>query len=180
MTDEIQEMHEHAHEAHRDPSLVPVTLTMAILAVVVATVSLLGHRAHTEELLLQNKSTDQWAYYQAKNIRRHSYELFLDLLSVSEPKNTELAGKIKQKYEHEIERYNDEQKGIEADAKKLEIEVNLERRKGDRFDLGEVFLECALVISSITLLTKRRLYWGLGLALGAAGLSVAITGLWVR
>ncbi len=180
MSQELHELHEHADEAHRDPSLVPVTLTMAILAVVVATVSLLGHRAHTEELLLQNKSTDQWAYYQAKNIRRHTYELFLDLLSVSEPKNTELAEKIKQKYSHEIDRYNDEQKEIEAEARKLKQEVNLEQRKGDRFDMGEVFLECALVISSITLLTKRRFYWGLGLALGATGLGVAISGLWIR
>ena len=159
MGDELQEMHEHAEEAHHDPSLAPVTITMAILAVLVAAISLLGHRAHTEELLLQNKSSDHWAYYQAKNIRRHSYELFLDLLSVSDPKNKELAEKIKQKYSHEIERYGAEQKEIEAEAKHLEQEVNVEQRRGDRFDLSEVCLECALVICSITLLTKRRLYW---------------------
>ena len=39
---------------------------MAVLAVLVATVSLLGHRTHTEEIILQNQVTDQWAYYQAK------------------------------------------------------------------------------------------------------------------
>jgi hypothetical protein len=72
MTEEIQELHEDAEEAHRDPSLVPVALSMAILAVVLAAISLLGHRTHTEELLLQNKATDQWAYFQAKNIRRHT------------------------------------------------------------------------------------------------------------
>lgn len=180
MADELQEMHEHANEAHHDPSLAPVTITMAILAVVVAAVSLLGHRAHTEELLLQNKSTDQWAYYQAKNIRRHSYELFLDLLSVSEPKNTEMADKIKQKYSREIERYNGEQKEIETEAKNLEQEVNLERRKGDRFDMGEVCLECALVICSITLLTKRRIFWAGGLFLGLAGLGFALSGFLVH
>ena len=180
MADELQEMHEHAHEAQHDSSLAPVTITMAILAVVVAAVSLLGHRAHTEELLLQNKSTDQWAYYQAKNIRRHNYELFLDLLSISEPKNTELADKIKQKYIREIERYSGEQKEIEAEAKNLEQEVNLAQRKGDRFDLGEVFLECALVICSITLLTKRRIYWVGGLLLGLAGVGFALTGFFVH
>jgi hypothetical protein len=60
MAEEIHELHEHAEEAHRDSSLIPVTLSMAILAVVLAAISLLGHRAHTEELLLQNKATDQW------------------------------------------------------------------------------------------------------------------------
>jgi gas vesicle protein len=179
MGDELQEIHEHVHEAEHDPSLAPVTITMAILAVLVAAVSLLGHRAHTEELLLQNKSTSQWAYYQAKNIRRHTYELFLDLLSVSDPKNSELAEKIKQKYSKVIERYDGEQKDIEAEAKKLEDEVSHEQRRADRFDIGEVCLECALVICSITLLTKKRLYWGFGLVLGVAGVSLALTGLWV-
>jgi len=149
---------------------------MAILAVVVAAVSLLGHRAHTEELLLQNKSTDQWAYYQAKNIRRHSYELFLDLVSISDPKNKELADKIKDKYKNEIERYDQEQKDIQSEANKLEEEVKLERKRGDRFDIGEVCLECALVICSITLLTKRRLYWGFGLTLGITGVAFALSG----
>ena len=36
-------------------------------------------------------------------------------------------------------------------------------RKADRFDLGEVFLEIALVITSITLLSGRRLFWHIGL-----------------
>ena len=179
MSQEIHEMHEHAHEAHSDPSMVPVTLTMAILAVMVAGISLLGHRATTEQLLLQNKSTDQWAYYQAKNIRRHSYELFLDLLSVSDPKNADLAKKIKQKYSQEIARYSDEQKEIEAGARNMEREMEVERKKADRFDLGEVLLECSLVICSITLLTKRRFSWGLGLVLGITGMSVAASGLWI-
>jgi len=82
MADEIQELHEQAEEGAHHPSLAPVTVTMAVLAVLVAAVSLLGHRAHTEELLHQTRATDQWAYYQAKDIRRHTYELFLDETSV--------------------------------------------------------------------------------------------------
>ena len=61
-----------APEEHGDnPFLIPVSVTISILAVLVAAVTLLGHRAHTEELLLQSQATDQWAYYQAKNIRLH-------------------------------------------------------------------------------------------------------------
>ena len=94
MAEEIQEIHEHAEEAHHDQTLAPVTITLAVLAVLVAVVSLLGHRAHTEEVLLQNKATDQWAYYQAKNIRRHTYELFIDLVSLSNVKDAARAEKI--------------------------------------------------------------------------------------
>jgi hypothetical protein len=180
MTEEIQEMHEHAEEAHRDPSLVPVTLSMAILAVVLAAISLLGHRTHTEELLLQNKATDQWAYFQAKNIRRHTYELFLDLLSVISTKDSQAAGKIEEKYRREIERYKDDQKDIQSEAQQLEKEVVTQRHKANRFDLGEVCLEVGIVLTSLTLLTRKKLFWLLGGLAGLVGLAIAVSGFWVR
>ena len=58
MADEIQELRENAEHGAEEPSLAPVTVTMAVLAVLVASVSLLGHRAHTEEILHQTKATD--------------------------------------------------------------------------------------------------------------------------
>ncbi len=180
MSEEIHELHEHAEQAHQDPRMAPVTLTMAILAVFVAAVGLLGHRAHTEEIILQNKATDQWGYYQAKNIRRHTYELFLDLMTVAALRDSQKADKVIEKYRHEAERYREEQKEIEKEARNVEQEVGLERRKADRFDLGEVCLEAALVICSITLLTRRRFFWYFGLVLTILGLGVALTGFAVQ
>ncbi len=178
--EEVHELHEHAEHTKHDPSLVPVTFTMAMLAVLVAAVSLLGHRTHTHELLLQNKATNQWAYFQAKNIRRHSYQTFLDLLSVSDLRDPQRAAQLKEKYEAEVERYRNEQKEIEAEARHLEQEVEIARHEADRFDLGEVLLEAALVICSISLLTSRRAFWMVGVVLGIAGLAVALTGFWVH
>ena len=89
--EELHEMEEHAEHSAHDPSLLPVTFTMAVLAVVLAAITLLGHRAHTEELLFQSKASDQWAYYQAKSIREHTYEIFIDLLNVSAVKDAALA-----------------------------------------------------------------------------------------
>jgi hypothetical protein len=175
-SEELQELHEHAEHARHDPSAAPVSLTMAILAVVVATVSLLGHRAHTEEVVLQNKVSDEWAYYQAKNIRRHNDEMFVDLTSVLAPKAGEDPGKLREKYAAEAERYKDEQKDLDAEAKKLEAETGQERRRADRYDLAEVFLEIALVISSITLLSGRRAFWYGGIGLGLVGTLIAVTG----
>src|SRR3972149_1586284 len=134
--EELHEMHEHAEHAKHNPSLVPVTFTMALLAVFVAAVSLLGHRTHTHELLLQNKATNQWAYFQAKNIRRHSYETFVDLLSVTETKDPQLVAKLKEKYKGEVERYRNEQKEIEAEARHLEQEGDIARRAANRFGRG--------------------------------------------
>ena len=177
MTEEMQELHEHAEEGRQHPSLAPATFTMALLAVLVATVSLLGHRTHTEELLLQNQSSDRWAQYQAKSIRRHTYELFQDLLDVSPVRDPEAAGKVRERYAREVERYRDEQKEIDAEARKLEAETAHARRQADRFDLGEVFLEVALVITSLTLLTRRRRFWFAGMAIAAAGIVIASSGL---
>jgi hypothetical protein len=180
MPEELHELHEHAEHAKHDPSLAPVTLTMAVLAVLVATVSLLGHRTSTEEVVLQNKVTDQWGYYQAKNIRRHSDELFADLTSVIATKDAEAASKLQEKYRAEADRYRDEQKELDAKARELEQEADLAHHKTDRFDLGEVFLEIALVITSITLLSGRRLFWYLGLLFGSAGILVAVSVLLVK
>jgi hypothetical protein len=175
MSEELNELHEHAEHAREHPDLAPVTLTMAVLAVLVATVSLLGHRTHTEEIILQNKVTDEWAFYQAKNIRRHNDEMFADLTAIvnGKDKDAEALGKLHEKYKAEADRYKDEQKDLEAKAHETENELKLTARKADRFDLGEVFLEIALVITSITLLSGRKIFWHLGLVLAAAGLLIA-------
>jgi Domain of unknown function (DUF4337) len=176
MSEELTELHEHAEHAKENPRLAPVSVTMAILAVLVAVASLLGHRAHTEEVVLQAKSSDQWAYYQAKNIRRHTDELFTDLTSVEATTDAAALAKLRDKYSSEAARYKDEQKEIEDKAHEMEAEVSIERNRADRFDLAEVFLEIGLVVTSITLLSGRRFFWMLGISLGIIGTVTAATG----
>ncbi len=180
MSEELNELQEHAEHAKHDPTLAPVSVTMAILAVLVAVVTLLGHRAHTEEVVLQAKSSDQWAYYQAKNIRRHEDEIFTDLTSVQPATDAATLTKLRDKYSQEAARYKDEQKEIEAKANEMEAEVATERNRADRFDLGEVFLEVGLVITSIMLLSGRRIFWALGILLGAVGIVLAATAFFVH
>ena len=178
--EELHEMEEHAEHSAHDPSLVPVTFTMAVLAVVLAAITLLGHRAHTEELLFQSKASDQWAYYQAKSIREHTYEIFIDLLSVSAVKDAAQADSVKAKYAQGVQRYKDELREVEAQAHEFESEVAHEQREANRFDLGEVCLEASIVIASLTLLTKRREFWMLGVLMGVLGLATALTGFLVH
>jgi hypothetical protein len=170
MADEAQELRENAEKAREDRSLAAVSLTMAVLAVCVAVVSLLGHRAHTEEVVLQALASDQWAYYQAKNIRQHEDELFVANNSAG------VAADIREKYAQEAERYKKEKDEIQDKARDLEREVAMERKRADRYDLAEVFLEIALVITSITLLSGRRIFWHLGIVLGVVGVLVAVMG----
>ncbi len=177
---DIHEMQERAEEARHDPSLKPVSLSMAVFAVLLAVVSLLGHRAHTEQVLAQSKASDQWAFYQAKSIRRHTYEIFAELMSTATTKDAAKAQQDSEKFTHQAERYREEQKEIEKEARALEHEVLVAGRKANRFNLGEVFLEIALVVTSITLLTTRRSYWMMGMAFAALGVIVAATGFLVH
>jgi hypothetical protein len=180
MSEELNELKEHAEHAKHDPTLAPVSVTMAILAVMVAVVTLLGHRAHTEEVVQQAKASDQWAYYQAKNIRRHEDEIVNDVTAVQPTTDAAALTKLREKYSGEATRYKDDQKEIEDKARELEAEVAAEMRRADRYDLAEVFLDVGLVITSITLLSGRRLFWLVGIVLGVIGIVLAATGFLVH
>lgn len=178
--DEFSELREHAEHARLDPDLAPVSLTMAILAVLVATVSLLGHRAHTEEVVLQNRVTNQWAYFQAKNIRRHSDERFADLALLLDAKDPQRAAQLREIYLAEAKHYQEEERDLDAEARRLAQEGEQERQRANRYDLGEVFLEVALVIMSITLLSGRKVFWWIGMLSGAIGMLIAAIGAIIR
>ena len=159
---------------------VPVSVTISILAVFVAGATLLGHRAHTEELLLQTHATDQWAYYQAKNIRLHEEQGLADLLGALAPADKAKAEALRANYLKEAARYSGEKDDISEKAKEYETERDVFSRRADRFDAGEALLEIGLVICSLTLLTKRIGFWFGGIFIGLIGIAVALTGLFLR
>jgi hypothetical protein len=171
------ELPEHEEHEKHHPLTVPVTVTIAIIAVLGAIVTLLGHRSHTEELLLQAKASDQWAYYQAKNIRLHEMEAVADMLAVLSPSDKEKVITVHEKYVKEVERYEKDKDTISDQAKELEADRDKVSHRADRFDAGEVFLEMGLVICSITLLTKKRFFWFSGITIAAVGVLLAATGL---
>ena len=195
MPDGIELPEHHSHEDH--PLVAPVSITMSILAVLIAGATLLSHRAHTEELLLQSQATDQWAYYQAKNSRYsqatdqwayyqaknsryHLMQNTADLMEIMDPPDKEKAGAKLKKYESEIARYDSDKEDISEKAKELEKDRDLVSRRANRYDGGEAFLEIGLVICSITMLTKRKGFWFAGMLLGAGGVALAATGLLLR
>jgi Domain of unknown function (DUF4337) len=176
---EVMEAPEGEHHED-DPLLMPVAVTMSILAVLVAIATLLGHRAATEELILQNKATDQWALFQARNIRQHEMQSVADMLGTLAPVEKEKAEALREKYQKDAERYEKEKNETSDQAKELEAERDLAGKREDRYDAGEVILEIALIVCSLTLLTKRRIFWFSGIALGLLGLAVTVSGSLLR
>src|SRR5260370_38467159 len=78
-----------------------VGLTMAIVAAFLATATLLGHRLHTEEVVLQTRAADGWAYYQAKNTRYHMYATDAKLADLLGPQGATVARAWKKKHGEE-------------------------------------------------------------------------------
>lgn len=167
---EAGELKEHAEHGSSDPSMRPVAFTMSVLAVLVAITTVLGHRTHTEAVLTQNKATDQWNLYQAKKIRSSDTGLAADLLSIMTPSDPKAAAKIAKTYADHQAKWTDELKEEQEKAQDLEEKVEQAEARANRFDLGEALLEIALVTASITLLTRNRMYWLLGLAFGVLGI----------
>jgi hypothetical protein len=75
---------EHSQHAAHNPFDRKVAMTMAIIAALLAGITLVSHRGHTETLRLatvagskHTEATDMWNLYQAKNIRSHEFQSFL-------------------------------------------------------------------------------------------------------
>lgn len=164
--DELKELQERAeHEEHR-----PVAFTMSLMAVLVAVTTVLGHRSHTEAVLFQNRASDQWAEYQAKRIRSNDTALVADLMNVVTVSDKDAAQKMEKVYADHQSKWADDLKQESDKAEALEKGVEEAEKRAVRFDLAEALLEIGLVITSVTLLTHKLVYWYFGMFFSAAGI----------
>ena len=177
---EAQELQEHAEHAEHESTLRPVALTMTILAVLVAVTTVLGHRTHTEAVLNQDRATDKWGEYQAHKNRANETALTADLLSVLNVADKDGAKKLTAGYKDRVAKWTEETTKEFDEAKEFEKEVEQAEAHAKRFDLAEALLEIGLVITSVTLLTRRRVYWYLGIVFSVGGIASALTVLFLK
>ena len=161
-----------------------VALTTAIFAVILAITSLGGNRAMKEMLLGQQQASDQWSFYQGKVIREHLYRsqklrLEVDLLErggVMKPEVREKLESTLKKMAEEENRYATEKKEIEKEAKGLEYERDVNRSKEPYFEYGEVLIQIAIVMASISILSGSRLIFYFALASAILGAFFSLNG----
>jgi hypothetical protein len=170
-----EELQEHAEHA-KEPFDKKVAVTMAVIAAMLAIDGVMAHLLTTEELLLQQKASDQWAYYQAKSIRRYTSEVAVDLFKGLPDPSPEM----QEKYKKAAEKYRQDDEEITKEAKGLEAESRLKGDQAHRLDYGEVFLELGIVFASMAILTKRGTYWGIAIGSALVGLALALSMFLVR
>src|SRR5258707_13656790 len=99
--DEVQEFAKQMKESGGE-SLRSISLGISTLAVLVAMVTVLGHRSHTEAVLMQSKAGDQWNEYQAKKIRMDNLSVDVDLLALQPSKDASAAAAKTKEYQTQI------------------------------------------------------------------------------
>jgi Domain of unknown function (DUF4337) len=175
-SDQPLEHVEHAQHAALNSFDRKVAMTMAIVAAALACVILLSHREHTKTILLTTQAADQWSFYQAKKGRQHLYEGLSDLVNTNPAASTSDLKKSLAKWQANVERYKAEAEEIKEKAEGLHEESELSHHRADRFDLGELGVELAIILCSIAVLTKHERFWFAGIFFGIVGAVVASTG----
>jgi hypothetical protein len=170
---------EHAEHAEHaallgDPFLTQVAVTIAILAVIAATVGSLDETLETADaigdknaaVLSQNKATDTWNFFQAESIKEKLYAI-----AGANP------GPAAGDFEKQAERYGVEKQGLHAQAQAFERQAEEKLRDGERHEnrhhiltVAVTLLHVAIAIATIAIIVRgQRWPWYAALALGAIG-----------
>ncbi|HEX5958261.1 MAG TPA: DUF4337 domain-containing protein [Hyphomicrobiaceae bacterium] len=159
------------------------------LAVVLAICSMGGSNAAKDATLKNIEATNNWSFFQAKNLRRHILRMQteeLELLLLSTPALTDTA---RQAIEARIRQYKEQEKTLTSDAasgegldelfakgKALEVQRDTAMARDPYFDYAQALLQIAIVLASVSIISGGSfLLIGSGL-IGLLGTLLTIDG----
>ncbi|MDA8431438.1 MAG: DUF4337 domain-containing protein, partial [Nitrospiraceae bacterium] len=147
-----------------------LALTTVILAVCATLSTFKGGNFSTRSVMSQSQAANQWAYYQAKSIKGYLYEvqkekLELELKAMRPGASRSAAAEYEKKiasYAGKIRKYEDEKTSIKSAAEGLEKIRDDAQRHSGIFGMAVIFLQIAILLSSIAALMKKKPLWLLG------------------
>ena len=146
-----------------------VSLMIVALAVITAYGSLKAGGYSGKVLLNQSKASDEWAFFQAKSIKRSLAEMEARMGSSG------AQAEAKQR----ADRYQAEQDEIQGKAKVYEGERDEAAKHGPPLGTAIAALQIAIALASVCLITKRKSLWAAAGFLGVTGLLYLIYGLFI-
>lgn len=154
-----------------------VAVTTIVFAVCATLSTFKGGQHSTRAVLSQSKATNQWAYYQAKDMKQYLHELQKDGLELSllrEGKAGEAftqAAKAKEAaYAAKIAKYETQKEEIKKQAEAYDAAIADAQAHSGAFGMAIIFLQIAILLSSVSALMKIKPVWVCGLGVGAVGL----------
>lgn len=175
-------------ESHRDRW---VAVYIGVLAVLLALCALGGGNAAKEATQKNIEAANTWAFFQAKNMRRHMLRLQADELELrlslaGEPAMSDAARsaareKLAQYREQDRLLTSDRASGegldeLFAKGKALESERNLALARDPYFDYGQALLQVAIVLASVAIISGADFLIVASGLLGLAGVLMTING----
>ena len=128
----------------------------------------------------QADRNDNWAWFQARNIRATVYEAFGDELSIPWANETPDVTKKREaraaEFHAKARKQEEKAKTQEADAKKAEEDYLVLNAKDDQFDLCEAALAIGLALMGVTALVKRWWLFAIAMIPSVFGLVMGIAG----
>jgi hypothetical protein len=152
-----------------------VGVLAAVLAVLLAVVTIASHRTHTAAIIHKASANDAWQHYQSTRVKYHNLELGENLLAVMGARNS-AADKMLADYKVQKKKYEKQQAEISAEAQKAQDESEKDEHRALRYDFGEGLLEIALVLSSLFFISGKKMFPALGVIAGLIGTVLAATG----
>ncbi|HVO68031.1 MAG TPA: DUF4337 domain-containing protein [Syntrophales bacterium] len=148
-----------------------VALAIAIMAVFAAITTLYLGKYSSRAILNQGQETNQWAYYQSKSIKSYIYEvqkqkLELEIIQTAgKPKAVmDKYSKLINDYDKQIKRYEGEKAEIKTQAEAIAKSKEDAQTRAGNFGYGLIFLQIAIMLSSISALTKKKPLFYFGVA----------------
>lgn len=171
---ELEIHHETAHS--HDPAGQRVGILAAILAVLLAVVTIASHRTHTAAIIHKSTANDDWAHYQSARIKYHNVELGQDLVRALGG-GSAAGQKLLADYAGQLQKYGDQAASIQTEAQRDDAAAEADESRGLRYDIGEGLLEIALVLSSLFFIARKAMFPLIGVAAGIAGVMIALAAL---
>jgi uncharacterized membrane protein len=180
--EEIEVPTEHLNEEIREGAeekkerwILYLALSTAFMAVLAAVGGLLaGHHAN-EALIERVKASDQWNFYQAKNLKQEiaaNTDQILHMLAAGKTGNEPVPDHSK-----DIARYEKEKEEIKKTAQEAERESEAHLSKHVPLSRAVTAFQIAIAISAIAVLTRRKMLWYGGLLLTVGGLFFLLLGI---
>jgi hypothetical protein len=160
-----------------------LALTTVILAVCATLSTFKGGGYSTRSVMSQTQASDQWAFFQAKSIKSYIYEMQKDKLELELKATGKIPPQAAAEYAKKIEEYASKSK--KYDAEKIEIQNDAKRYEKIRndaqmhsqiFGIAVIYLQIAILLSSIAALIKKKLVWLLGVSVGLVGIIYFLNG----
>jgi hypothetical protein len=162
---------------------------IGVLAVMLALCSMGGGNASKNATLKNIEAANTWAFFQAKNMRRHVLRVQVDELELQKATSVNLTSEGRAAIDAKIAEYKKQDAELTSNperkegldelwerGKALEAERDVAMQQDPYFDYGEAFLQIAIVLGGVAIISGGLLVLSISAVMGFLGAIMTVNG----